>query len=172
MEYQRGWRLETCHPAFLSARLDESKPLIVSLFWNSCTSISGGCIHPAIVSTAVGSTSDPEMGKHVLDSNLRTKWIAFGEGQSLWLELAAPTVVDSIAIAFRKARVIRQVRSIHQSCETWFCFQRKFSRCAGSGQPVAVTSSMWCACGLRGSHRCMTGLYEAAFSTAISFAEL
>lgn len=38
----------------------------------------------------------------MVDNNLRTKWVAKGKGESLWLELAAPTVIDSVAIAFRK----------------------------------------------------------------------
>lgn len=38
----------------------------------------------------------------VIDNNLRTKWVAKGKGQSLWLELAMPTVIDAVAIAFRK----------------------------------------------------------------------
>lgn len=54
------------------------------------------------VTAAVGSGRKPERGSRVLDQNLRTKWVAKGKGESLWLELAAPTVIREVAIAFRK----------------------------------------------------------------------
>lgn len=64
--------------------------------------LTGGCATPADISVAVGSGKKPEKGKKVLDSNIRTKWVSHGDGESLWLELAAPTIIDSVAIAFRK----------------------------------------------------------------------
>lgn len=54
------------------------------------------------MATVAGSGVKPEGGIRVVDNNLRTKWVAKGKGESLWLELAAPTVIDSVAIAFRK----------------------------------------------------------------------
>lgn len=66
--------------------------------------IAGGCELPAAVSVAVGSGTKPEKGMKVIDLNLRSKWVSFGKENSLWLELAAPTVVDSVAVAFRKVK--------------------------------------------------------------------
>eukprot|EP00752_Nemacystus_decipiens_P009533 g8521.t1 len=64
----------------------------------------GGCDTPAAVTAVAGSGTKPEKGIRVVDNNLRTKWVAKGKGESLWLGLAAPTVIDSVAIAFRKAK--------------------------------------------------------------------
>lgn len=63
---------------------------------------TGGCTNPAAVAVAVGSGENPEKGYKVLDSNLRSKWTAWGHGASVWLELEAPTVIDAVAIAFKK----------------------------------------------------------------------
>lgn len=62
----------------------------------------GGCENPAAVTVVAGSGLKPEEGAQVIDYNIRSKWVAKGEGESLWLELASPTVIDSVAIAFRK----------------------------------------------------------------------
>ncbi|CAM9660137.1 unnamed protein product [Pylaiella littoralis] len=64
--------------------------------------ISGGCETPAAVTIIAGSGLKTEEVTRVADSNIRTSWSAKGEGESLWLELASPTVIDSVAIAFRK----------------------------------------------------------------------
>ncbi|CAM9458444.1 unnamed protein product [Ectocarpus sp. 6 AP-2014] len=61
-----------------------------------------GCENPAAVTVVAGSGLKPENGVRVIDYNIRSKWVAKGEGESLWLELASPTVLDSAAIAFRK----------------------------------------------------------------------
>ena len=63
---------------------------------------TGGCDTAAAVTVVAGSGLQPEDGVKVIDNNLRTKWVAKGRGESLWLELAAPTIIDSVAIAFRK----------------------------------------------------------------------
>lgn len=65
---------------------------------------TGGCETPAAVTAVAGSGLKPEGGIKVVDNNLRTKWVAKGKGESLWLGLASPTVIDSVAIAFRKVR--------------------------------------------------------------------
>lgn len=65
---------------------------------------TGGCENVAPVSVAVGSGSKPEKASKVLDSNLKSTWTAWGEGKSMWLELAVPTVVEAVSIAFRKVR--------------------------------------------------------------------
>ena len=54
------------------------------------------------MATVAGSGLKAENGIRVVDNNLRTKWVAKGKGESLWLGLAAPTIIDSVAIAFRK----------------------------------------------------------------------
>lgn len=59
----------------------------------------------------------------VLDLNLRSKWVSFGKENSLWLELAAPTVVDSVAVAFRK--VIVQCRWSINIMATSSCVELK-----------------------------------------------
>lgn len=64
----------------------------------------GGCKNPAVIRTAVGSGKNSEHASKVYDSNLKSKWIAWGEGESIRLELATPTVIGSVAIAFRKVR--------------------------------------------------------------------
>lgn len=69
---------------------------------NAVLAYAGGCEIPAAVSLAVGSGGNPKKGNKVTDSNLRSKWVSFGDGESLWLEIAIPTVIDSVAIAFRK----------------------------------------------------------------------
>lgn len=61
-----------------------------------------GCETPAAVTVVAASGLKPEAGVKVIDNNLRSKWVAKGKGESLWLELATPTVIDSVAIAFRK----------------------------------------------------------------------
>lgn len=61
-------------------------------------------MNPATISSVVGFGKRPGSGGKVVDNNLRTKWVEFGVGKSLWLELARPTVINSVAIAFRKVR--------------------------------------------------------------------
>lgn len=61
-----------------------------------------GCETPAAVTVVAGSGLKSEDGVKVIDNNLRSKWVAKGKGESLWLGLATPTVIDSVAIAFRK----------------------------------------------------------------------
>ena len=72
----------------------------------TASNVVGGCELPAAVSVAVGSGTKPEKGMKVLDLNLRSKWVSFGKENSLWLELAAPTIIDSVAVAFRKVGVV------------------------------------------------------------------
>lgn len=83
--------------------------LLINDYYTHKNVLAGGCESAATISVAVGSGKNPEKGSKVLDSNLRTKWVSFGKGESLWLELEPPgetaqTVVDSVAIAFRKVK--------------------------------------------------------------------
>lgn len=76
---------------------------------------SGGCQHPAAISVSLGAGEKTGKESKVLDSNLGSEWIAWGKGESMWLELASPTVIDAVAIAFRKVTLAYMRRIWHIS---------------------------------------------------------
>lgn len=75
-----------------------------------------GCENPAAVAAIIGSSNGIEQASRVRRSNRESSSTAWGKGESIWLELAAPTVIDAVAIAFREVKTADSLRTIRSSC--------------------------------------------------------